>query len=82
MSATVSTVPALYGVMAEFVTGDELIVATQKAKEAGYEVLLNTDKNIRYQQNLTSRRIALVVLGNQQWEPLLEIALLIVCNLG
>jgi vancomycin permeability regulator SanA len=28
---------------------------------------LTTDKNIRYQQNLTGRKIALVVLGNQQW---------------
>jgi hypothetical protein len=39
----------------------------QKAEEAGYEVLLTTDKNIRYQQNLSGRKIALVVLGNQQW---------------
>ena len=39
----------------------------QKAEEAGYEVLLSTDKNIRYQQNLSGRKIALVVLGNQQW---------------
>jgi len=39
----------------------------QRAEEAGYEVLLSTDKNIRYQQNLSGRRIALVVLGNQQW---------------
>src|SRR5450432_4587847 len=39
----------------------------QKAEEAGYEVLLTTDKNIRYQQNLSGRKIALVVLGNRQW---------------
>jgi hypothetical protein len=39
----------------------------QKAEEAGYELLLSTDKNIRYQQNLTGRKIALVVLGNSQW---------------
>lgn len=36
------------------------------AEAAGFEVLLTTDKNIRYQQNLTSRRIAFVVLGNSQ----------------
>jgi hypothetical protein len=30
-------------------------------------VLLSTDKNIRYQQNLSGRKLALVVLGNQQW---------------
>jgi hypothetical protein len=39
----------------------------QKAEEAGYELLLSTDKNIRYQLNLTNRRIALIVLGNSQW---------------
>ena len=33
----------------------------RKAEEAGYEILLSTDKNIRYQQNLKGRRIALVV---------------------
>jgi hypothetical protein len=37
------------------------------AETAGFEVLLTTDKNIRYQQNLTGRKIAFVVLGNPQW---------------
>ena len=46
----------------------------QKAEEAGYEVLLSTDKNIRYQQNLTGRTIALVILGNSQW-PLVRLHL-------
>lgn len=36
-------------------------------EEAGFDLLLTTDKNIRYQQNLTGRRIALVVLQNSQW---------------
>jgi hypothetical protein len=39
----------------------------RRAEEAGYDVLLSTDKNIQYQQNLSDRKIALVVLGNQQW---------------
>jgi hypothetical protein len=34
----------------------------QQAEAAGYDVLLSTDKNIRYQQNLSGRKI-----GNQQW---------------
>jgi len=34
------------------------------AEEAGFDLLLSTDKNIRYQQNLTGRRIAIVILGN------------------
>jgi hypothetical protein len=41
----------------------ELLTA---AEEAGFDVLLTTDKNIRYQQNLKGRRLAIVVLGNSQ----------------
>jgi hypothetical protein len=40
------------------------------AEAAGFDILLTTDKNLRYQQNLTDRRIAFVVLGNQQWPVL------------
>jgi hypothetical protein len=36
------------------------------AEEAGFDIFLSTDKNIRYQQNLTGRRIAIVILGNPQ----------------
>jgi hypothetical protein len=46
----------------------------EQAEAAGYEVLLSTDKNIRYQQNLTHRKIALVILSNQQW-PLVRLHL-------
>ena len=38
-----------------------------RAEEAGFEVLLSTDKYIRDQQNLSKRKIALVVLGNSHW---------------
>jgi hypothetical protein len=38
-----------------------------KAEEAGFQLLLTTDKKIRYQQNLTGRQIAIVVLGNSAW---------------
>jgi hypothetical protein len=37
------------------------------AEAAGFDVLLTTDKGIRYQQNLTDRKIAIVVLGNSTW---------------
>lgn len=37
------------------------------AEDAGFDLLLTTDKRIRYQQNLTGRNIALVVLGNSTW---------------
>jgi hypothetical protein len=45
----------------------ELIEA---AKAEGFDVLLTTDKNMRHQQNLADRRIAVVVLGRQQWPSL------------
>jgi hypothetical protein len=37
------------------------------AEQAGFEVMVTTDKNIRYQQNLKARKIALVVLEHSQW---------------
>lgn len=37
------------------------------AETAGFEVLVTTDKNIRYQQNLKGRKLALVVLGKGRW---------------
>jgi hypothetical protein len=48
-------------------TNGDLIAA---AEDAGFEVLLTTDKNMRYQQNLKDRKIAFVVIGNQQWPTL------------
>ena len=33
------------------------------AEAAGFAVLVITDQNLRYQQNLTGRQIAIVVLG-------------------
>ncbi len=45
----------------------ELLTAAEKA---GFDLFLTTDKNLRYQQDLTGRRIAIVVLGRQQWPEL------------
>ncbi len=42
----------------------ELLTAAEKA---GFDLFLTTDKNMRYQQNLSAREIAIVVLGQQQW---------------
>ena len=42
------------------------------AEVAGFNVLVTLYKNIRYQQNLTVRTIALVVLGSPQW-PILRL---------
>lgn len=42
----------------------ELLTAAQAA---GFEVIVTTDRNLRYQQNLSGRRIAVVVLGKGRW---------------
>ncbi len=39
-----------------------------RAEEAGFEVLLTTDQSIRYQQNMSNRQIAVVVLMNTNWQ--------------
>ncbi len=39
----------------------------KEAEAAGFDLLLTTDKRIRYQQNLTNRKIAILVLGNSTW---------------
>ncbi|HEY6345285.1 MAG TPA: hypothetical protein VIY49_27640 [Bryobacteraceae bacterium] len=40
------------------------------AEASGFDILITADKNIRYQQNLSGRKIALIVLGNAQWPVL------------
>jgi hypothetical protein len=47
----------------ELENGDLLNVA----EAAGFEVLVTTDKNLSYQQNLAGRRIAIVVLDKGRW---------------
>jgi len=37
------------------------------AESQGFDVLLTTDKNLRYQQNLAGRRLAVVVLSTTSW---------------
>lgn len=37
------------------------------AEKNGFAVLVTTDKNLRYQQNLAARSIAIVVLGTTSW---------------
>ena len=37
------------------------------AEREGYEILVTTDQNLRHQQNLTGRRIGVVVLLSTAW---------------
>ena len=41
------------------------LIAT--AEGDGFELILTTDQNVRYQQNLTGRRISIVVLTSTSW---------------
>ena len=38
-----------------------------KAEEDGYEVIVTTDKNMQYQQNLIGKRLAIIVLPTPAW---------------
>lgn len=44
---------------------NSLLIA--QAEQAGYELLITTDQNIWYQQNLAVRRIAILVLVDHNW---------------
>ena len=37
------------------------------AEQEGYELLLTTDQNLRYQQRLTDRQLAIIVLFSTSW---------------
>src|SRR5215208_1447312 len=37
------------------------------AEAAGFDVFVTTDRNIRYQQNLARRKIAVVILSKGRW---------------
>jgi hypothetical protein len=43
-----------------------------EAEAAGFDVMVTSDQNIRYQQNLAGRRLALVVLGSNIWPVVRE----------
>jgi hypothetical protein len=48
----------------------ELLAA---AEARGFQVLVTTDTSLKYQQNLASRSIAIVVLGTTSW-PRIKVA--------
>jgi hypothetical protein len=39
----------------------------QHAESHGFEILVTTDQNLKYQQNLANRKIAVVVLSSTSW---------------
>ena len=57
------------------VTNGDLI---QLAEQQGYQLLITTDTNLRYQQNLQSRTIAILVLTTTSWPRIKAAAALVV----
>ena len=37
------------------------------AEQAGFDLFITTDQNLKYQQQLTGRRLAILVLGTTSW---------------
>lgn len=42
-----------------------------QAEGAGFELLTTTDQNLKYQQNLQTRKIAILVLSTTSWRRLM-----------
>jgi hypothetical protein len=66
--------------LATYLVGHDVTLASQQnwstlkngelltsAENAGFDLLITTDRNLAYQQNLKSRRIGVVVLGVGNW---------------
>jgi hypothetical protein len=41
-----------------------------EAERAGFDVMITADRNLRYQQNLVGRMIALIELSTSHWETI------------
>ena len=48
---------------AELTNGDLL----RTAEEEGFDLMITTDKGIRYQQNLAGRRLSLILISTNDW---------------
>ena len=57
----------------------ELLAA---AENNSFDVFITTDTNLKYQQNLKSRRIAIVVLGTTSWPRLKTVPEMIVSTVN
>jgi PIN like domain len=73
--------------LARFLRGHEVVRADElswqglengalldAAEQAGFDLLLTCDQSVRYQQNFTSRKLALVILTSNHWPTLRGIA--------
>jgi hypothetical protein len=61
------------------VTNGDLI---RLGEQQGYELLITTDTNLRYQQNLKTRAIAILVLSTTSWPRIRSAAELVVVEVA
>ena len=73
--------------LSRFLRGHEVMMANElgwqglengalleAAEEAGFDLLLTCDQNVRYQQNFADRKLALVILSSNHWPTLRRVA--------
>jgi hypothetical protein len=73
------TVKTVYQQRWSTLSNGEMIRA---AEEAGFEVLLTTDKNLIHQQDLRNRKLAVVILSQARWKLVQEKMKEIVAAIG
>ena len=69
--------------LARFLRGHEVVRADElgwqrlengallgAAEQAGFDLLLTCDQNVRYQQNLATRKLALLIPSSNHWPTL------------
>ena len=61
------------------VTNGDLI---RLGEQQGYELLITTDTNLRYQQNLKTRAIAILVISTTSWPRIRSAAELVVVEVA
>ena len=44
------------------------------AEQGGFDVLVTCDQNVRYQQNFTGRKLAVVILSTNHWPTIRKVA--------
>jgi hypothetical protein len=81
--------------LARFLRGHEVVRADElgwqglengalldAAEQAGFDLLLTCDQNVRYQQNFANRKLALVILSSNHWPTLRRVAARIATAVG
>ncbi len=48
------------------------------AEKSGFDVMVTADQNLSYQQNLSGRQLALVVLSTNKWKTIMEAPQLVI----